>query len=975
MKSALASVLTALSLSLAAGCASEDPSTTGTADTGPPAVGEDGGLPGGDDAGPIVVSDADMDGLDDQWERDHGLDPTRDDSGEDLDADGISNANEQRGGTLPNDLDTDDDGVADGEEDLNRNGVIDPGETNGRNPDSDGDGLWDGQEQGRTTPLTSARPGIGGTDPAVFRPDADPTSVSNPGNPDTDGDGLADGNEDRDLNGRFDANETDLVDLDTDDDGLGDAAEDANRDGLVSPGETSPWNADSDMDGIPDGVEKGVAMPVVDPDGNGPLRGTDTAIWRPDADPATTTDPTLADTDMDGVLDGDEDWNHNGALDANELNPAVGDTDGNGIPDASEGIAVVCSANSLRRVALHSLASADVTLALPMEFSEISILREGTGRGVGMMFRNPTSGVVGFAVSRTPVAGDVNAEKQDVRTRLANAAPLSNEQDRQLISWDGFPAVFTTANANQGGDAVDLAADMARRVAQAGPLSGQLPPGGGSPGAYTAYYETILRTGAGGAPLRSVVIAALAAAPTSDDTLIQLGDVANGTGIAQFGDFTGVGCDPFTSAPGNDVVDLLWIVDNSCSMSDEQNNVAAAGNEMVSLLATTQLSWRLGLITTEQDTGNIACCGVNGFTTSSPRLQAEQESLAWAGAVGALGTGGSGEERGATIGITAAQVALPATPQEDRFKFRQGASVIIVHMSDEEDFTVKQSSGGNDTSCPENNGKQQRIDQLIAGYRALAAEPSLAGLTTFAIHGIQPNAGADSCSFENGSADCLGASQHGRTYIDIAAAMGGGSGSICGNMNQVVQDIVRAGAGIASQIVLTEAPISSTLRVVMADEAGSFLGMPDVPRSRQNGFDYAFALDLATNRVEHKIVFYGSARPPANRKLMVSYRTWEQGSPSPGGPDCDCGAGQRCNADTNECEIDPTCGGECVAPNVCNQDNGMCEPPDPCNGMCGENEQCLPDTGICVPNEDPCGGCGPGEICDTSSNPPMCRGV
>ncbi|MCK6549019.1 hypothetical protein L6R52_24450 [Myxococcota bacterium] len=952
-------------LCLAIACSSDPPAGPGAPDAGPIA-----------DTGPAdtgVVTDADMDGLPDDWERDQGLDPARDDAAEDPDGDGLTNAVELAGGTRARDVDSDDDGVGDGEEDANQNGVADAGETSATNADSDGDGLSDGQELGRTTPLTSARPGIAGTDPAVFRADADPASTTSPTSADTDGDGIPDGVEDRNRDGRWDAGETGALDLDSDDDGIADGVEDVNANGTIDAGETSPIAADSDGDGIPDGVEKGVTMPVVDPDGNGPLGGTLVATWRPDEDPSTTTSPTNPDSDGDGVLDGDEDWNRNGRYEPpRELDPLAADSDADGVPDAGEGIAVVCGAAALRPIALHSLAGADITLGLPLDYAEISVLRDTSGRGVGLMFRNASTGVVGFAVSRAPMAGDVSGEQRDVRTRIDNAAGLSTEQDRALITWDGFPAIFSTARATSGGDTVDVAADMARRVAQAGALTGALPPAGASPGAFTVYYETILRTGPGGAPLRAVVIGAIAAAPTSDATLIQLSDVANGTGIAQFGDFTGTGCDQFTSAPGNDVLDLLWIVDNSCSMSDEQNNVAAAGTEMVALLSTTQLSWRLALTTTEQNGGNL----VRGFTASTPRATAEAESAAWATAVGQLGTGGSGEERGATIGITAAQNALPATAAESPSRFRQGASVIIVHMSDEEDFSVKLASGGGDTQCPENGGKQTRIDELINGYLGLATDPTIAGLTTFAIHGTQPNTtGADFCSFDQGAADCTGASQHGRSYVDIANAMGGGTGSICGNMSQVVQDIVRAGAGIASQIELTEAPISSTIRVVMADESGSFLGRPDIPRSRQDGFDYAFSLDVASNRVEHKIVFYGSARPPANRQLMISYRTWEQGSPSPGGPDCDCGAGQRCNADTNACEIDPTCGGGCEAPDVCNMSTGMCEPPDPCQGMCGENEQCLPDTGMCVPITDPCAECGPGEICDTSVDPPVCRGV
>lgn len=942
----------------------EPPGTTET-DAGPPV--DDAGPP---DTGAPVTSDADMDMIDDDWERMHGLDPTRDDAAEDLDGDGITNLNEFRGGTLPEDIDSDDDGLADGEEDANRNGVVDPGETSATEADTDGDGLTDGQELGVTEPLTSPRSGILGTDPGVFVQDANNATRTDPTNADTDGDGIPDGVEDANRDGAYTAGETNPLDLDTDDDGLADGVEDANQDGVVDASETDPANADTDGDGIWDGVEAGVSTPVADPDGQGPLLGTNTNVWRPDDDPSTMTNPLNPDTDGDGVSDGDEDWNHNGRYEPPaELNPLAPDSDGDGIPDGEEGVAVVCAESALRPVTLHQLASADIALALPGGYSEVSVLRDANGRGVGMMFADPGSGIVGFAVSKTPSGNNVQGEKQSNRNQLNQAANLSNEQDRALFTWDGFDAIFTTATANRNGiDAISLAADMAQRVAGAGMLTGALPGGGNTPGTFTVYFETILRS-----PQRAIVLGAIADGTAGDAEIIALSDLANGTGVAQFGDFTGVGCDQFTTPEGNDVIDLLWVVDNSCSMSEEQANVAAVGQEMVNLLTNTQLSWRLALTTTDQANGDITSSGVAGFTVSSPRAQAETESQAWAAAVGALGTGGSGQERGLVVGHTASQLALQnMTATENPTKFREGASVIVVHMSDEEDFSVKEAAGGNDSSCPENAGKQTRIDELTNLYLQLGQNQGINGLTTFAIHGIQPNStGANYCDFSSGSGDCSGASQHGRAYVDVANATGGGSGSICGDMGQVVQDIIRAGAGIASQIELTQPPISSTIRVVMADESGSFAGQPDIPRSRQDGFDYAFELDVMNNVVRHKIVFFGAARPPPERELMVSYRTWQDGSPNPGGPVCECPNGQICNGDDNECEIDPTCGGGCPGDQVCDPTTGMCGDPDPCMGTCGPTEECI--DGICV-EEDPCEGlCLPTQFCDDSTDPPTCR--
>jgi len=114
---------------------------------------------------------------------------------------------------------------------------------------------------------------------------------------------------------------TDPHDADSDDDGILDGIEDANHNGVVDEGETDPCNADTDGDGIQDGTELGITDPVADPDEEGPLLGTDTAVFIPDADPNTTTYPLNADSDGDGAWDGAEDANHNGMVDSGETDP------------------------------------------------------------------------------------------------------------------------------------------------------------------------------------------------------------------------------------------------------------------------------------------------------------------------------------------------------------------------------------------------------------------------------------------------------------------------------------------------------------------------------------------------------------------------------------------------------------------------------------------------------------------------------
>lgn len=146
-------------------------------------------------------------------------------------------------------------------------------------PDEDRDGLDDEEEA------------VHGTDPTLG---------------DTDRDGLLDGPEVR--------NGLDPLDPDSDDDGVRDGDErmpflDTDGDGLINA-----LDPDSDDDELLDGTELGVFEPIA---------GTDLSKGHfvPDADPSTTTDPLLADTDGDTLDDGVEDANRNGRIDLGESDP------------------------------------------------------------------------------------------------------------------------------------------------------------------------------------------------------------------------------------------------------------------------------------------------------------------------------------------------------------------------------------------------------------------------------------------------------------------------------------------------------------------------------------------------------------------------------------------------------------------------------------------------------------------------------
>ena len=180
----------------------------------------------------------------------------------DTDGDGLSDPFEWTRGTSPTAPDTDLDGLLDGDEDQNRNGRVDEGETDPLNRDTDGGGEGDGHE------LQFGR------DPLM--PNDDSVEL------DTDGDGLPDEEEDRNQDGILDDDETDPANRFRCN-GLSDlherlyatnpqrghgrrwhhrGNEDQNRNGRHDLGESDPRQVDTDDDGLPDGLEDQIRMAV-----------------------------------------------------------------------------------------------------------------------------------------------------------------------------------------------------------------------------------------------------------------------------------------------------------------------------------------------------------------------------------------------------------------------------------------------------------------------------------------------------------------------------------------------------------------------------------------------------------------------------------------------------------------------------------------------------------------------------------------
>ena len=321
----------------------------------------------------IASTDADGDGVDSATDPDDNNPcvPNAAFATCDQDNDGLTNAQEASLGTNPTVADTDGDTINDGAEvtggsnplnacspnansplcDQDNDGLTNSQElTLGTNPtvaDTDGDGINDGTEVNGATPSDPLNPCSPNGTSGSCDPDNDGLSNTqeaalgtNPNVADTDGDGINDGTEFTTGSNPLSpcSPNANFPTCDQDNDGLTNAQE-----GVLG---TNPAVADTDGDSINDGAEVNGATPSnpldacspnptsgkCDQDGDGLTNTQEAAIG---------TNPTVADTDGDGLSDGAE---VNNAPPSNPLNACSpvptgtcpSDADGDGVPTGTD---------------------------------------------------------------------------------------------------------------------------------------------------------------------------------------------------------------------------------------------------------------------------------------------------------------------------------------------------------------------------------------------------------------------------------------------------------------------------------------------------------------------------------------------------------------------------------------------------------------------------------------------------------------
>lgn len=258
--------------------------------------------------------------------------------------------------------------------------------------------------------------------------------------------------------------------------------------------------------------------------------------------------------------------------------------------------------------------------------------------------------------------------------------------------------------------------------------------------------------------------------------------------------------------------DVLFVIDDSASMSEEQALLQANFGAFITVMAESYADFHLGITTTDTESASAGTLRGGLLTPETPDL------IGVSTAAFAVGTDGARDERG----LQAAALAFEKNPDFAR----TGAKLNVVIFSDEDD----QSEGP--------------VEGWLDEYQQVA------GGLNYAVHAVVGDLPA-------GCASPASAADPGDRYIAAAVQTEGWRDSICaedysGILTRVGLDV----AGLADTFVLERVPEPDTLVVTVEDV--------QIPNRAVDGWVY--------DPGDNAIVFHGRAVPRPGMAIGVHYQ-------------------------------------------------------------------------------------------------------
>jgi hypothetical protein len=234
------------------------------------------------------------------------------------------------------------------------------------------------------------------------------------------------------------------------------------------------------------------------------------------------------------------------------------------------------------------------------------------------------------------------------------------------------------------------------------------------------------------------------------------------------------------------LLDVLFVIDNSCSMYEEQTALTTNFDAMLESVVNLNVDWHIGVVSTDMaDTSHRGKLRTaNGVRYIDPTVS---DPVSTFRSMAQMGTSGSYNEQGRAAAYSALEIL------KDSYNlgfYREGAHLAIVVLSDENDYS--------------------------------GANPSLTDFITWLLN---LKATSDMVSFSSivgpiGS--CSTAAEEGTDYIAVTAAVGGVLWSICSSDYSVaLEQVVDEAVEISGVFYLSQTPVQRTIIVTVTEAAGT----------------------------------------------------------------------------------------------------------------------------------------------------------
>lgn len=302
-------------------------------------------------------------------------------------------------------------------------------------------------------------------------------------------------------------------------------------------------------------------------------------------------------------------------------------------------------------------------------------------------------------------------------------------------------------------------------------------------------------------------------------------------------------------------VDILLVVDNSCSMGDEQEKLGAGFGEFVRFFEVAEVDYHIAVTTTDMFNTGPGNSGQLVETSDGVRIidrDTEDADDVFEDLVN-VGVEGSGAEMGLMAGLSA--LSPPLSDGANSGFLRENALLSVIFVSDEEDYSIGP------------------VNTYINAMREVKGQRSRDAFNASALVGVDPETGEPiNCG---GSGVGLGADAAYR-YEDVATQTGGIVGSICEDeFNDIVEEMGLASSRLRDTFYTTRQAEFETLEVR--------LNVPGTPEFEGEGFlvppeglddeglyEWVYEEDEDAN--EYWIRFVDRGRlPPLGSKVVIRY--------------------------------------------------------------------------------------------------------